>query len=459
MTRLGRTLVCVGVMLASCGLALGQTAQEVLQAAAERLHEEPKLRASMTIHGEGAEMFRAILPRGEATLLLRRVEGEPAETQEPAAHWEGRVTGKSTTGSPNEPDPVDLDFIEKPETHRWIDHAKKRVFDMVPARAMSSRSTAYSVSRMLLPNELMQIPAFKNEFEAEELALLDPADVNGVKCDVVELTYPKVDNARANPTKPQQVKLFIGKDDHRLYRVERISGADMFKTVAVLEFSNWKPDETIGDKDFELPVPEGYQLEEAKPVAVRPTATRQVEQAPRPAQVEQQRPQTPQEVHPPAPEFALSLATGEHVTLESLRGTTTVLYFWGTWCLECREYNPQMSKLAEEVAGQPVRVIAAAVRERDPATARDLVAMRDYKFEIAPDAAGAAEAFHVTTFPTFVVIDPEGGLVGTEVFKRNTSSGPVMARVKELISKASPEVKVTIPPSITPPSMDEDEIP
>lgn len=459
MTRLAKTLVCMGVMLASCGWARGQTAQEVLQAAAERLHDEPKLRASMTIHGEGAEMFRSILPKGEASVVLRRVESEPAEGQEPSAHWEGRVTGKSTTGSPNEPEPIDLDFIETPEAHRWIDHAKKKVFDMVPARAMSSRSTAYSASRMLLPGELMQAPAFKNEFEAEELALLDPAEVNGVKCDVVELTYPKAEPARANPTKPQQVKLFIGQEDRRLYRVERISGADMFKTIVVLEFSNWKPDEAISDKDFELPVPEGYQLEEAKPVVVRPTATRQVETAPRPAQVEQQRPQTPQVVHPPAPEFALTLASGEQVTLESLRGTTAVLYFWGTWCLECREYNPLMSKLAEEVAGQPVRVIAAAVRERDPATARDLVAMRDYKFEVAPDAAGAAEAFSVTTFPTFVVIDPAGGLVGTEVFKRNTSSGPVMARVKDLISKASPEVKVTIPPSITPPSMDEDEIP
>ncbi len=459
MTRLTRTLVCVGAMLTCCGPVLGQTAQEVLQAAAERLHEEPKLRALMTIHGEGAEMFRSILPKGEGTVVLRRVESQGAEGEEVTSHWEGRVTGKSTTGTPNEPEPIDLDFVERPEAHRWIDHAKKKVYDMVPARAMSSRSTAYSASRMLLPSELMQTPAFKNEFEAEELALLDPAEVNGVSCDVVELTYPKVENARASATRPQQVKLFFGKEDHRLYRVERISGADMFKTVAVLEFSNWKADEAIGDKDFELPVPEGYQLEEAKPVMVRPTVTRPAEQTPRPAQTEQQRPQTPAEVRPSAPDFAMALASGEEVTLESLRGTTTVLYFWGTWCLECREYNPLMSKLAEEVEGQPVRVIAAAVRERDPGTARDLVAMRDYKFEVAPNAAGAAEAFHVTTFPTFVVIDPAGGLVGTEVFKRNTSSGPVIARVKDLISKASPEVKVSVPQRVTPPLPEEEDIP
>lgn len=459
MTKLSRTLVCVSAMVACCGLSLAQTAQEVLQAAAERLHDEPKLRASMTIHGEGAEMFRSILPKGEASVVLRRVESEPDAQAEPASHWEGRVTGKSTTGAPNEPEPIDLDFIEKPDTHRWIDHAKKRVFDMVPARAMSSRSTAYSASRMLLPSELMQTPTFKNEFEAEELALLDPAEVNGVKCDVVELTYPKPENARTNPTKPQQVKLFIGKDDHRLYRVERISGSDMFKTVAVLEFSNWKSDESISDKDFDLPVPEGYQLEEAKPVVVRPTTVRPVEQAPRPAQPEQQRPQTLPVVHPSAPDFALTLASGEQVTLESLRGTTTVLYFWGTWCLECREYNPQVSKLAEEVEGQPVRVIAAAVRERDPATARDLATLRDYRFEVAPDAAGAAQAFNVTTFPTFVVIDPAGGLAGTEVFKRNASSGTVMARVKDLMTKASPEVQVTNPPRPTPPMPEEEDIP
>lgn len=459
MTKLTRVLVCVGTLAASCGMAWAQTAQEVLQSAAERLQAEPKLRASMTIHGEGAEMFRSILPKGEASVVLRRVESEPPEGEEPVWHWEGRVTGKSTTGSPNEPDPIELDFVERPDAHRWIDHAKKKVYDMVPARAMSSRSTAYAVSRMLLPAEIMQTPAFKNEFEAEELALLDAEEVNGVTCDVVELTYPKSETGRASAAKPQQVKLFFGKDDHRLYRVERISGADMFKTIAVLEFSNWKADEAISDKDFDLPVPEGYQLEEAKPVVVRPTETRRVEATPRPADAEQPRPATPQVVHPPAPDFALTLGSGEQVTLESLQGTTTVLYFWGTWCLECREYNPLMSKLAEEVEGQPVRVIAAAVRERDPATARDLVTMRDYRFEVAPDAAGAAEAFRVTTFPTFVVIDPSGGLVGTEVFKRNAGSATVVARVKDLIKKASPEVQVSAPQ--TPPNdpPDESEIP
>lgn len=459
MTNLTRILVCVGTLAASCGMAWAQTAQEVLQSAAERLQAEPKLRASMTIHGEGAEMFRSILPKGEASVVLRRVDSAPLEGQEPIWHWEGRVTGKSTTGSPNEPDPINLDFVETPDAHRWVDHAKKKVYDMVPARAMSSRSTAYAVSRMLLPGEIMQTPSFKNEFEAEELALLDPGEVNGVTCDVVELTYPKAETGRASAAKPQQVKLFFGKDDHRLYRVERISGADMFKTIAVLEFSNWKSDEAISDKDFELPVPEGYQLEEAKPVVVRPTEARRVEVTARPVDNEHPRSETPQVTHPPAPDFTLKLGSGEQVTLESLRGTTTVLYFWGTWCLECREYNPLMSKLAEEVEGQPVRVIASAVRERDPATARELVTMRDYRFEVAPDAAGAAAAFNVTTFPTFVVIDPSGGLVGTEVFKRNASSGQVMTRVRELITKASPEVQNLKPKGPTIAPLDESEIP
>lgn len=453
MFRIATVTAFLGLMIVSSSMSRAeQTAQEVLQAAAEKLNESPTLRASMTIHGEGAEMFRNMLPKGQARVILRRVETEGS------VHWQGRVTGKATTGNPQEKDPIDIDFVQSKETQRWIDHAQKKVFDMVPARAMSARSPAYSGSKMLLPSELMQPQPFRNEFDAEELALLPAEQIDGVPCDVIEVKYPKpAGSSRSNAGKPQQIKLFFGQEDHLLRRVERVNGADSFKMVVVLEFSNWETGAPLDDKDFELPVPDGYELVEAKPVSstVRPTRTEPASGAPKPADPERHADEATEQFEP-APEFSFNLASGEAVTLESLRGTTAVLYFWGTWCLECRDFNPLVSKLAEEVADQPVRVFGLAVRERDPASAKDLVKLRDYRFEVAPDAAAAAGALHVVYYPTFVVIDPAGGLVGTEAVRRGSTLDGTMARVRELIRKASPGVNLQPGPKDPPPAPEDE---
>lgn len=453
MLKVAKAMACVGLMIVSAGVSWAeQTAQEVLQAAAQKLDESGTLSGSMSIHGEGAEMFRSMLPKGEGTVVLRRVDVEGV------FHWEGRVSGKSTTGNPQEKDAIDIDFVQFKETQRWIDHAQKKVFDMVPARAMGARSPAYSGSKMLLPTELMEPQPFKNEFEAEELALLPAEEVGGVQCDVIEVSYPKPEGgSRSNTGKPQQIKLFIGQEDHLLHRVERVNGADSFRMVVVLEFSDWKTGVPLSDKDFELEVPEGYELMEAKPVVstVRPTNARPAPGVIKPAEREEHATELGEQFEP-APDFSFVLASGEQVTLESLRGTTAVLYFWGTWCLECRDFNPLVSKLAAEVKEQPVRVFGLAVRERNPASAKDLVTLRDYQFEVAPEAAETAGTFRVVYYPTFVVIDPAGGLVGTEAVRRGSTLDGTMARVRELIHKAAPKVELQDAPDGTPPVTDEE---
>lgn len=468
MLKMVKAVACAAFLVGSAGLAWAQTAQEVLQAAAEKLTQSQSLSATMTIHGEGAEMFRSMLPKGEGKLLLRRIEPKPdadpaadAETdadgneragEEPQPHWQARVTGKSTTGNPKEPDPVEIDFIDNGQTHRWIDPQQKKVFDMVPARAMGSRSAAYSASKMLVPNELMQVPPFKAEMDGEEMSVLDSEEVNGVKCDVLEIKYPKPEpGVRTVQAKAQEVKLFFGQDDHLLHRIERISGSDLMKMVIVLEFSQWAPSAKLEDKDFEMDVPAGYELVEAKPTTIRPTTTRSVQGAPKPAEKPAERPTEQAEHRPMAPDFSFQLASGEAVSLESLRGSTAVLYFWGTWCLECRDFNPLVSKLAGNAGDQPLRVFGLAQRERDPASAADLVRLREYKFEVAPNAADAAKAFNIVYYPTFVVIDPEGGLVGTETVRRGSTIDGTMARVQEMIAKASPEVKLPPAPNKEPP--------
>jgi len=436
-----KVLVCAGLVSMGTLAAQAQTAQEILHRAAEKLKESPHLRATVSIHGEGSEMFQNMIPKGQASLLLRQVS-----TDEDKTEWHVRITGESTTGSPREPDPVKIDYIQTPKSLRWIDDKQQTLFDLPPARAMSAKSTVYSAARLLVPTELIQPEPFKAEFDAEELAVLDNAEVNGVECQVIEVTYPKQTTRPGRGARPyQSVKLFFGKDDSLIRRIERIAGAEMYKMVTVLEFADWKVDPELGDDAFEMEAPEGYKLSQSRPVTVTPTITRSVEGIARPAERET-RTEESGERFPPAPDFRFTLASGEEVTRDSLNGSTVVLYFWGTWCLECRDYSPQVSTLAKELAEQSGRVFGLAVREKNPAAVKDLVQTRGYQFELSPDGSSAAQAFGVVMFPTFVVIDPNGGLVGTEAVRRNVSPDEVLSRVKALIAKASPDVKLTPQP-------------
>ncbi len=64
-----------------------------------------------------------------------------------------------------------------------------------------------------------------------------------------------------------------------------------------------------------------------------------------------------------APEFSLSTAEGDVVTLSDLSGSVAVLDFWNTWCYLCRVLAPGTRQLASELSDQPVRFLGVNVFE------------------------------------------------------------------------------------------------
>ena len=54
-----------------------------------------------------------------------------------------------------------------------------------------------------------------------------------------------------------------------------------------------------------------------------------------------------------APDFSLTLSTGETVRLSDYQGKAVLLHFWATWCPPCRAELPELNKLAAELAKSP----------------------------------------------------------------------------------------------------------
>jgi thiol-disulfide isomerase/thioredoxin len=126
----------------------------------------------------------------------------------------------------------------------------------------------------------------------------------------------------------------------------------------------------------------------------------------------------PGSVSSAAPAFTETDITGQQtVSLESLRGKVVMLNFWGPWCQPCRTEVPALERVQDEYKGRLV-VIGAAVFSSD----QDVeLFYRDFAINY-PVISGSYDLMdkygRVSAFPTTIVIDQKGDIVGTLVGSR-----------------------------------------
>lgn len=153
----------------------------------------------------------------------------------------------------------------------------------------------------------------------------------------------------------------------------------------------------------------------------------------------------------PAPELAVQAwRPGGAKRLEDLRGNVVVLDFWGYWCVPCIAQMPGLMDLAEKFKDRPVRWIAVhdgSVNEFEELDAKladireRLWKGRRLPFDSAIDqplgdghdrgVGVTADRYGVKLWPTLVVIDRAGNLVGA------VSKDRLEAELERLLSGVS----------------------
>lgn len=111
-----------------------------------------------------------------------------------------------------------------------------------------------------------------------------------------------------------------------------------------------------------------------------------------------------------APDFRLEALQGDSLALAELRGHVTVVNFWASWCLACRQEHPALVRAWRryEQGGQPVRFVGIVYQDTRPAAVEYMTRYGGgWSNLMDPDTRIAIE-FGVYGVPETYFIDQEG---------------------------------------------------
>ena len=109
-----------------------------------------------------------------------------------------------------------------------------------------------------------------------------------------------------------------------------------------------------------------------------------------------------------APDFSLKKLDGSSFRLSDQKNDVVILDFWASWCGPCLQVMPQIDKVAEEFAGQGVRLYAVNLEEKPEQVKAALERLKLSTTVVLDRDGRVAEKYGATSIPQTVIIDREG---------------------------------------------------
>jgi len=136
----------------------------------------------------------------------------------------------------------------------------------------------------------------------------------------------------------------------------------------------------------------------------------------------------------PAPAFALPRASGDALTLESLKGRVVFVDFWASWCAPCKRSFPWMNELHRKYGDKGFTIVAVNVDKRR-ADADRFLAQVPAAFPVVYDPEGKAPAaYGVKGMPSSYLIDARGNVVQVESGFNDDHAAAIEARIRDLVA-------------------------
>ena len=112
----------------------------------------------------------------------------------------------------------------------------------------------------------------------------------------------------------------------------------------------------------------------------------------------------------PAPDFTLTDANGQPVTLSELRGQVVMINFWASWCGPCREEMPLLEQIHQRYEPLGFTLLGINV-EQDSTDGKAFLKDRPVSFPVLYDPQnGISKLYDVVAMPSTVLIDRQGNI-------------------------------------------------
>ena len=137
-----------------------------------------------------------------------------------------------------------------------------------------------------------------------------------------------------------------------------------------------------------------------------------------------------------APDFTLSTATDETISLIAQRGNPVIVNLWASWCAPCRAEMPAFQKVYDEYHSKGLEILAVNVTTQDrPASALSFAEEFGLSFPILLDRKGSISNIYQTgALPTTYLIDKHG-IIREVVIGGPISEALLRIRVEELLNE------------------------
>ncbi len=126
----------------------------------------------------------------------------------------------------------------------------------------------------------------------------------------------------------------------------------------------------------------------------------------------------------PAPEFTLQDLDGQPISLSQFKGQVVLLDFWASWCGPCIENLPDLRKIKERTAGQPVVFLNLSLDDDEAAwrKAVDKHGIKGVHVRAVGLGSDVAKSYQVSSLPSYYLVDSQGLLVERLFSVKNTDA-------------------------------------
>ncbi|MBS3907375.1 MAG: TlpA family protein disulfide reductase [Syntrophaceae bacterium] len=134
-----------------------------------------------------------------------------------------------------------------------------------------------------------------------------------------------------------------------------------------------------------------------------------------------------------APPFSLKDLNGKQISLNDFKGKPLLLFFWGSFCLACKEDIALLEKFFERNKGQ-IEILTIAIDGEKEKRVKNIVKNYRIALPVLLDRKEQiARTYGVRMIPTAFLINREGWAEGAVVGQRDWSAPEALSAVKELL--------------------------